>query len=122
VPKTPLERAALDVKYEVEVAQNLERVHPGFEGSGFVAKDPGACPNCRKKFPGAHRARKGKAGLLSKRRDRKNSQQQRCAHPSDWFESAAPSTAIVGIGRSKLRCCEPVEVCALANQAVVLQN
>ena len=42
--------------------------------------------------------------------------------PAESLASAVESAASAGIGRSKLRRCEPVEVCALANRAVVLQN
>ena len=71
------DRATVDMKYKVEVAQDFKRVDPGFERSSLVAEHPGLRADGRKKFPGAHRSRKGQTGILCKCGDRKNSQQQR---------------------------------------------
>ena len=50
-------RAIADVKRQVELAKNLQRIDPGFKSSRFVAEQSRASTHDRKKFPGANRAR-----------------------------------------------------------------
>ncbi len=50
--------AAIDMKSQVEAAKDLQGIDPGFHFSTFVAEQPGAHSDYRKKFPRADGAGK----------------------------------------------------------------
>src|SRR5271165_2013891 len=70
-----VEDAGVGVETQVEVAENFQRVNPGFDVAGFVAEEAGLGAHGGEKFPGADGAGEleggvllGGAGLLRARR------------------------------------------------------